>query len=70
MWGTPERVAEQLSAFGAAGLRHVAIGLMTAMISRRGAAYAVYANRRIAGLLAGPGLGTPRRRAPSTTSKR
>lgn len=70
IWGTPERVAEQLRAFGAAGLQHVAIGLMTGLISRRGAAYAVYANRRIAGLLAGPGLGTPRRRAPSTTSER
>ena len=68
LWGTPERVAEQVRRFGAAGLRHVTIGLMTAMISRRGAAYAVYANRRIAGLLAGPGLGPPRRRAPSTTS--
>ncbi|HEX6584646.1 MAG TPA: LLM class flavin-dependent oxidoreductase [Thermoleophilaceae bacterium] len=67
IWGTPERVAEQLRAFGAAGLQHVAIGLMTAMISRRGAAYAVYANRRIAGLLAGRGLGSPRHRAPSTT---
>jgi hypothetical protein len=57
IWGTPERGAEQLRAFGAAGLRHVTIGLMTAMISQRGAAYAVYANRRIAGLLSDPGFG-------------
>jgi phthiodiolone/phenolphthiodiolone dimycocerosates ketoreductase len=37
IWGTPEQVTKRLRAYGDAGCRHVVIGLMSALISRKAA---------------------------------
>lgn len=51
LWGTPEQVADQLRAFGAAGVRHVVLLLASAMASRQAAIYGLRATRKIVGLL-------------------
>ncbi len=51
LWGTPEQVADQLRAFGQAGVRHVVLVLASAMESRQTAIYGLRATRKIARLL-------------------
>ena len=51
LWGTPEQVADQLWAFGEAGVRHVVLLLASAMASRQAAIYGLRATRKIARLL-------------------
>jgi phthiodiolone/phenolphthiodiolone dimycocerosates ketoreductase len=51
LWGTPERVAEKLRAFGEVGLRHAVVVSWSTMVSRRAAIYGLRATRRIARLL-------------------
>jgi phthiodiolone/phenolphthiodiolone dimycocerosates ketoreductase len=48
VWGTPERVAGKLRAFGDAGARQVNIELASATVSRRAALYALRSLRSIA----------------------
>lgn len=51
LWGTPEQVADQLRAYGEAGLRHVVLAPVSGLVSQRAALYGLLATRRIARLL-------------------
>jgi phthiodiolone/phenolphthiodiolone dimycocerosates ketoreductase len=51
LWGTPEQVANKLETFGEAGLRHVILAPISALISKRAALYSIRATRTIARLL-------------------
>ncbi|MBX6342031.1 MAG: LLM class flavin-dependent oxidoreductase [Thermomicrobiaceae bacterium] len=48
IWGTPEQVARRLRGFADAGMRHVVVEVVSAMISRRAALYGLRALRAIA----------------------
>lgn len=43
MWGTPDKIREQLETFIDVGLRHIVLGPASAAISRRSAAYSIRA---------------------------
>jgi hypothetical protein len=43
MWGTPDKIREQLETFVDVGLRHIVLGPASAAISRRSAAYSIRA---------------------------
>jgi phthiodiolone/phenolphthiodiolone dimycocerosates ketoreductase len=51
MWGTPSQVARKLSGFGEAGLRHVVLSPLSALISKRAAVFGLRATGKIARLL-------------------
>ena len=52
MWGTPEQIADELEAFGEAGMRHVVLAPVSGLVSRRAALYGMRATRRTSRLLA------------------
>jgi phthiodiolone/phenolphthiodiolone dimycocerosates ketoreductase len=55
IWGTPEQVVAKLRDYGAAGLRHVVVALVSALTSRRAALYGARALRDVARELRHPG---------------
>ena len=53
LWGTPEQVTANLTAFGDAGLRHVVLAPVSGLVSRPAALYAFRTIGRIAHSLYG-----------------
>ena len=51
LWGTPERVAGKLRAYGESGVRHIVLFPISMLVSWRAAIYALWAVGKIARLM-------------------